>query len=104
MNTEETPALGVSVVDISESEAQYYGLPQAGVVISKVLSGSAAEAAGLESGDIVTAFNDNPIFTSDQLINTIKACKVGDTVKVTIVRDGETVQKTAKLTKANTGF
>ncbi len=104
MNTEETPALGVSVVDISESEAQYYGLPQAGVVISKVISGSAAEAAGLESGDIVTAFNDNPIFTSDQLINTIKACKVGDTVKVTIVRDGETVQKTAKLTKANTGF
>ena len=104
MNTEETPALGISVVDLSESEAQYYGLPQAGVVISKVFTGSAAQAAGLEVGDIVTAFNDNPIFTSEQLINTIRQRKVGDTVSITVVREGETLRKSAKLTKANTGF
>lgn len=104
MNTSETPALGVTVVDISENEAQYYGLPQAGVVISQVSSGSAAEAAGLESGDIVTAFNDMPVFTSEQLINIIKQCKVGDNVSVTIIRDGKTVKKSARLTKAQTGF
>ncbi|MBQ9518617.1 MAG: trypsin-like peptidase domain-containing protein [Firmicutes bacterium] len=104
MNTSETPALGVSVVDITETEAKYYGLPQAGVVIGQVYKGSAAESAGLESGDIVTAFNDVPVFTSDQLINTIKKCKVGDSVSVTIIRDGKTEKKTAKLTKAQTGF
>ena len=104
MNTSETPALGISVVDLSEQGAEYYGLPQAGVVIGQVYRGSAAEKAGLEAGDIVTAFNGDPVFTSEQLVNAIKKCSVGQNVSVTVIRDGETVQKTAKLTKAQTNF
>ncbi|MBO5561857.1 MAG: trypsin-like peptidase domain-containing protein [Firmicutes bacterium] len=103
-NAEGTPVLGVTVNDVSEETAKLYGLPQAGVVIEEVQSGSAAEKAGIKVGDIITSFNDTPIFSSEQLINRIKECKVGDSAKVTVIRNNETVTVTAKLTRSNIAF
>ena len=103
-NSEGTPVLGITVNDVSEETAKLYGLPQAGVVIEEVQSGSPADKAGIKVGDIITSFNDTPIFSAEQLINRIKECRVGDSVKITVVRDNETVTLNAKLSKANNGF
>ena len=103
-NAEGTPVLGVTVNDVSEETAKMYGLPQAGVVIEEVQSGSAAEKSGIKVGDIITSFNDTPIFGAEQLINRIKECKVGDNVKITVIRGSETITVNAKLSKANSGF
>ena len=72
MNRSDTPALGVYVTDISEETAAQYGLPQAGVMIDSIMEGGSADKAGLQEGDIVTAYNESPIFTAQQLVETIK--------------------------------
>lgn len=102
MNSTDTPALGVYITNISEEVAQAYNLPQAGVMIESVIKGGSAANAGLREGDIITAFNDTPVFTSEQLLNIVKQQRVGDSVKITVIRDGKTVEINVKLQK--TGF
>jgi regulator of sigma E protease len=64
-------------------------------VIKRVLSGSAAEAAGLQAGDEVLTFAQVPLFGSDQFIKLIQKCP-GETKEVVIKRDGE--RKTLEVT------
>jgi serine protease Do len=104
MNSTDTPSLGVYVATVTESISQQYNLPQAGVLIQQLISGGSAEKAGLQAGDVVTAFNDTPVFNSEQLISAVKECSVGDTVTLTIVRDGQTKTVNVTLSKANSSF
>jgi len=71
-----------------------------GVVILGVLKGSAAEKAGLlptrydkngklRLGDVITSVNGHAIDNSMDLYRIIDTFKVGDTLEVTISRDGE---------------
>jgi regulator of sigma E protease len=57
-------------------------------VIKRVLSGSAAEAAGLKEGDEVLMFAQVPLFGSDQFIRLIQKCP-GETKDIVIKRDGQ---------------
>ena len=52
-------------------------------------SGSGAEKAGLQSGDIITEFSGKKIMNMEQLVEILGAQKVGTTVKVHIIRNGE---------------
>ena len=104
MNSTDTPALGVYITTITQDISSQYNLPQAGVLIQQVIPGGSAEAAGLQSGDVVTAYNDTPIFNNDQLISAVQASQVGDTAKLTIVRNGQTQTVNVKLLKGNTSF
>lgn len=54
-----------------------------------IVSGSPAEKAGLSDGDIIIAVNDQKIDEQNNLSSTISRYSVGDTVKVTYVRDGQ---------------
>lgn len=104
MNSTDTPALGVYITTITEDVAAQYNLPQAGVLIQQVIPGGSAYNSGLKAGDIVTAYNSSPVFTSDQLISAVKASKVGDTAKLTIIRDGQSQTLTVKLSKGSSSF
>lgn len=104
MNSTDTPALGVYITTITEDVAAQYNLPQAGVLIQQVIPGGSAYNSGLKAGDIVTAYNGSPVFTSDQLISAVKASKVGDTAKLTIIRDGQSQTLTVKLSKGSSSF
>ncbi|MBQ7266134.1 MAG: trypsin-like peptidase domain-containing protein [Firmicutes bacterium] len=90
MNSEEAPALGIIVETISEDVATQAGLPKAGVYVREVVKDGAAAAAGVQVGDIITSYNNTPVFDSNALIELIKKSKVGDTVEVTVYRDGQT--------------
>jgi membrane-associated protease RseP (regulator of RpoE activity) len=60
-----------------------------GVRITRVVAGSPAEDAGLETGDIITKVDDTEIGDAPELVRTIGSHDPGDTVTITYQRDGE---------------
>ena len=53
-----------------------------------IVEGGPADQAGLEPGDVITAFNGRPVAGPDELIVAIRAGLPGDTVSVTFERNG----------------
>ena len=64
----------------------------AGVLIEDVVVGTAAEAAGILVGDVVTVVDGFPITTMDQLVLRMRLKNVGDEATFSITRDGETLR------------
>jgi serine protease Do len=83
------PFLGIKGNDVTEQIAQLYSIPQLGVFVVEVVSGSSAEKAGIMRNDIITSFNDISIFSMEQLQEEIQHCKVGDEVQVKVYREGK---------------
>ncbi|MBP1737227.1 MAG: Serine protease, DegP/HtrA, do-like [Oscillospiraceae bacterium] len=81
--------LGISVGSVS-SEAQNYGVPS-GAYVASVTSGSCAETAGIQKGDIITKVDDTTITSSSDLSAAKNKYKAGDTATFTIYRDGQTL-------------
>ncbi len=100
VNNTDTPALGVSVVTVTEETAAQNNLPTAGVLITEVTQGGSAYASGLQAGDIITSFNNQPMFTKEQLVSAVQQCKIGDSVEVNIVRNGESQTIKVAMQKA----
>lgn len=65
---------------------------EAGVVLVEVTPGSAAEGAGLLVGDRVLSLNGAPVTGFAELAGLVVANQAGDTVKLEIVRDEETIE------------
>lgn len=82
------PQLGISCQDVSEAVSQAYNLPIGAYIIS-ITEDGAADEAGLQVGDIITAINDNKIQTTEELNNYKNEFNAGDTVTLTIVRNGQ---------------
>lgn len=97
MNNETTPILGVYVADITEEMLQSYDLPNTGVILTQIISGSSAEKAGLMAGDIVTGIDSKPIFNKEQLVDAISSHRVGDKVELKIIRENKNKTVTVEL-------
>lgn len=91
------PFIGISAVDLStvpeRNIEQTLNLDPAntdGVVIAEVHPDSAAEEAGLETYDVVTAINDDPIDSMMDLKKYLYSeTSIGDTITITYFRNGE---------------
>jgi membrane protease YdiL (CAAX protease family) len=70
-----------------------------GCVVTGVVVGSAAERAGLKSGDVVTSIDAQPVRTMLQLIRLIRQKQLGDQVTIEFNRDGKREQVAAVLTR-----
>ena len=81
-------ALGITVGVIPDSYAAHYEIPD-GLYVSVVSENSDAAAQGVREGDIMTAINGEPLISTDQIFNAKSALKVGDTIRFTFWRDGE---------------
>ncbi|MCH8206295.1 MAG: trypsin-like peptidase domain-containing protein [Chloroflexi bacterium] len=82
--------LGVVALDVNESLADIMGLPTTtGILVVDVLSGAAAELAGLDDRDVIVGLDDAPIASSGDLGWFLMAHAPGLTVVVTYYRDGE---------------
>lgn len=68
-----------------------------GMPILAVSPGSPAGAAGLKAGDVLVRFNGRAIDKFKDLLDALGAAKPGDTAKLTIQRDGKTLEIEAKL-------
>lgn len=92
------PRLGIAGDTVTPRLVDEFGLKvQKGVLVVDVARRSAADDAGLREGDVIVALDGQPVETFDQLADAIDAKEVGDTVTVTVNRDGEELQLTAKL-------
>jgi Do/DeqQ family serine protease len=79
--------LGVVVQQVTSDIAQSMRLPETrGVVVSQVLPGSAAARGGIQQGDVITAFNGEPINESNELRNRVATTPPGANVTLTIYR------------------
>ena len=68
-----------------------------GVLIESVYSGSAAETAGLEDGDLIISINGNEVITVHDLSKVMADFEVGDLVTVTIDRAGDLITREVEL-------
>jgi putative serine protease PepD len=81
------PYMGISSLTISESIAARFDLPvSAGVLVDTVMSGSPAEAAGIERGDIIVAIGGTTIASVEDVFIAVRSNAVGDVVQIDIVR------------------
>jgi serine protease Do len=81
------PLIGISGKDITETIAKQYNL-QVGVYVTDVSQGSGAEQAGVKNGDILVGMDGKEVKTINDMDSIKKSHKVGDTVSVTIIRQG----------------
>jgi len=84
------PYIGVSVSDVSQ-QTQLYGIP-AGAAVQSVAEDGPAATAGLQAGDIITKLNGTDITDSNQLVERISAATVGESLTLTVYRQGETIE------------
>ena len=90
--------LGVETQNLSAQIAQGLGLDEPrGALVTRVLSGSAAAAAGLRAGDVVTAINGQRVDNAQALHNFEGLQPVGRTVELDVRRDGKPLQLKATL-------
>jgi len=82
------PRTGISVTNASSisSYAVQEGILPNGVYINEVESGSPAEKAGLQAGDIIVEADGSVITSTSQLQSIINAKSVGDTVALKVYR------------------
>jgi len=72
---------------------------QDSVRLRQVMSGTAAEAAGLRRGDIIVEFGDREVRSRQQFSSSIGRRKPGDKVKLKVLRRGEELTLEATLRK-----
>ena len=89
------PYIGVSIEDVS-AETQSFGLPQ-GAAVRGVVEDSPAAKAGLQQNDIITAVNGQTITGSSDLTKIVGDAKPGDELKLTIYRQGQTMELTVTV-------
>ncbi len=73
--------------------AEYYNMP-IGAYVYSVEKGTAAEKAGLEAGDIITAMGEHKIESITDLKSALKNFSAGDTTQMTVYRAGESMTMT----------
>lgn len=102
--------IGVSIQDFTPELAREFDLEngQRGVLVADVGDATPAEKAGLEPGDIIVAVNGKATHSTGQLRSQIGIHNIGDTVKVSVLREGKTKHFNVKVGSprdqiANTG-
>ena len=110
------PQLGVSVIAVAGDYADALNLPtQGGLLITEVERGSAAERAGLRGGnqmvqignaqisvggDLIMAIDGRPVDRNDAISRALARKRTGDSVELTIFRNGRTINVRVKLSDA----
>ena len=83
------PFLGVRPGELTPQLAEQLEIDaETGVLVLEVTPGSGADDAGLEEGDVIVAFDGEPIVTVEDLLARIRAGAPGDTVGIAYVREG----------------
>ena len=85
------PALNVSLYDYSSSNSLRRSDMEDGVYIVQVVQGGAADKAGLQQGDRIISFDGKEVNTSAEVKAILRDHKIGDTVSMTVSRDGKTI-------------
>lgn len=105
----ERPYIGISMLDLEQVPNVYQketlGLKSSqldqGVYVKDIAAGSPAAKAGLKSEDVITGINGKQIKTGSELRHELYTnAKVGDTVSITLIRNGKQETKQVTLTQS----
>ncbi len=89
--------LGIQVQNVTPELAKSFGLSEAkGALVAEVNSGSPAEKAGIQRGDIITEFNGHPIHEMNELPRLVADTAPGTKATVKVLREGK--EKTFQVT------
>ncbi len=96
--------LGISGATMTKSLAQQANVDYvAGVYVDQVQSGSPADQAGIQSGDVITSVDGKGVTTFEALSGYINGKSPGDQISVTLVRSGQQKTLTVQLTAWQSG-
>jgi S1-C subfamily serine protease len=94
--------LGVSIETLTaQLRSAYNFVPTQGAIVTQVQSGSPADVAGLQQGDIITTFAGKAVTGADQLQQTIQGDHPGQSVKIGVYRGQAQLTVTATLSSSN---
>ena len=84
--------IGIGIDDISRGEYDLLGLDEnGGVMVQRVEPDGPADQANMEPGDIIVAFDGEPVGATRELQNRVVATRPGTTVPIRIVRNRESL-------------
>lgn len=90
--------LGIEPQDITPDLARAFRLDSDdGVIIARVLRGGPAARAGVRVGDIVRTLDDHAVLDSVGMLNQIAPLKQGESAKLGLQRDGESLSITVQV-------
>jgi serine protease Do len=96
------PYLGIYLSDLTpEAARRFDAQTEYGVLVEQVESGGPADSAGLERGDIITALDSADVRSSGDLISALRRYQPGDSVEVTVLRDGNQLGVELRLGERN---
>jgi len=114
------PMLGFTGSEVTSTTAELFGLPvKQGFLVEEVLPGSPAQAAGLRAGsrmvtvsdkpyvlggDIIVAVNGEPFTSAVQLAQTLLHSRPGQELRLTVYRQGRTLDVALPLNKMQMQF
>ena len=84
------PYLGITYLAVTDAQtASQLGVNAYGVYVVEVVKGGPAEKAGLQAGDRIVSVDGTEIASKDDLGTLMQKHAAGDTLSITIVRDGQ---------------
>jgi len=90
--------LGVSIQEVTPELAKSFDLKEKkGALVSQVASGSPAEKAGIEQGDIILEFDGKEVSNSQDLPRIVASTPVGKAVTLRILRNGKVIDRQVKV-------
>jgi serine protease Do len=94
--------LGVTVQEVDQGLVDSFKLDSVeGALVSNVERGSAADKAGLKTGDIIRKVNGQPIISSGDVSAVVSLARPGEKSTLEVWRDGKVVQLNATLGNAS---
>lgn len=85
-------------VRLNNGTAEADGVTRSGAKVARVEAGTPAAEAGLRDGDVIVAFNSAPVQGAESLTAFVRSYTSGDTVTLTVVRDGKALEIDVTLT------
>jgi len=86
------PWLGISAQDLTQEMMDYFQVKEKeGVLVGQIYPGTGAEKAGLTNGDIIKSVDDKAVKSVQELVREIQKKKVGQKIKLSIIRDGKSM-------------
>jgi serine protease Do len=91
---------GLEIQNVDGRVARYFGLEKAeGVIVSNVDRRSPGERAGFKPGDIIIEVNGERVLDQPSIMSIIEDAKVGDVLRMKVLRDRRTIDMSLKLEK-----
>lgn len=92
---------GLATQDLTPDLAHHFGIKPgtSGVVVSMVEPDSPASGAGLRPGDVIIAFNGQPLYSADEWDSRLRDQAIGQTLNISAMRDGRSTVLSLKTSR-----